>query len=135
MTRLSYYYHKINYKTAWLAMEYIMPAMLSCMQPLPWVCNHLLGLWTREKCEGLFCFDFVLFIFFFKLYSGAQCVSSKALLSSVQLMNITMALRKKPSKDQDKAYVTCYSICNTVYYMTVKCCHWITWIVLYYLRK
>lgn len=44
---------------------------------------------------GLFYFDFIFFIFFFKYYSGAQCMSSKELLSSLQLMNIVMALGKK----------------------------------------
>lgn len=45
---------------------------------------------------ALFCFDLILLVFFLKLYSDAQYVSSKALLSSLQLMNIVMALGKKP---------------------------------------
>lgn len=62
LTRLSYYYHKINYKTTWLAMEYIMPAMLSCVQPLCVITSLVYRL--GKKCGFvLLWFNFISFLF------------------------------------------------------------------------
>lgn len=79
-----------------------MPAMLSCVQPLCCECVITSLVYGLGKNVSLFCFDLILLVFFLKLYSDAQYVSSKALLSSLQLMNSVMALEKKQNKTKPK---------------------------------